>query len=162
MIKFRTAVAMVGVMAIAAPLAARTPAPAPAALTGDVIERFIVCYPRIDAVRGQYRDEVARLERQHKAELDRLQSALADKRPPGQPPPFNDQAYRDLDSRRYALVRQPARARVFLPVALGCGFNSLDAYAEALNAIIHHFPEKPDWLRPYLDRIAPKRLPNLE
>jgi hypothetical protein len=51
MIPTRTVMKMLNVVAIATPLAALSPSPPAAPLAGEVVERFIACYPRIDAVR---------------------------------------------------------------------------------------------------------------
>ena len=76
MIPTRTVMTMLSVVAIATPLAALSPAPPVAPLAAEVVERFIACYPRIDAARGRFREESAQLEQLHKAELDRHRAIL--------------------------------------------------------------------------------------
>ena len=145
--------------AIATPLAARSPSPPPAPLASEVIERFIACYPRIDAERCRFREEEARFEQHHEAELKQLYRDLVAKRGPGGHPNFDDfDAYRQ---RNYDLVTKPASDLVFLPIVRACGFESVDDYAAASAAVRYHFPSKPDWLRPYLDRVDGLRVPNL-
>jgi hypothetical protein len=151
---------MLSVAAIATPLAARTPASPPTPLAAEVIERFIACYPRIDAVRSRFREEAARLEQRHKAELDRLYRDLVAKRGPGGPPDV--EGFHAYAQRKDDLVKRPAADLVFLPILGGCGFESVADYAAALAAVIYYFPSQPDWLRPYLDRVDSLRVPNLD
>jgi hypothetical protein len=125
-----------------------------------VIERFIACYPRIDVVRTRFREETARLEQHHKAELERLYQDLVAKRGPGGPPDL--EGFHAYAQRKDDLVKQPAADLVFLPILRACGFESVADYAEAMQAVIHYFPSQPDWLRPYLDRVDGLRVPNLE
>jgi hypothetical protein len=160
MIPIRTVMKMLSVVAIATPLAALSPSPPAAPLAGEVVERFIACYPRIDAVRSRYREESARLEQLHKAELDRLYRDQVTKRGPGGPPDLDGfQAYVQVKD---DLVKRPAADLVFLPVLRACGFKNVADYAAALAAVIYHFPLQPDWLRPYLDRVDGLRVPNLD
>jgi hypothetical protein len=151
---------MLTVAAITTPLAALSPAPPPGPLAADEVERFIACYPRIDTARSRFRDESARLERLHKAELARLYSDLVAKRGPGERPDV--EGYHAYEQRKQDLVRRPAADLVFLPVLRACGFGSVADYAAALRAVIYHFPLQPDWLRPYLDRVDGLRVPNLD
>ena len=160
MTRTRTVLTMLSVAAIATPLAARSPAPTPAPLAAEVIERFIACYPRIDAVRSRFREEAARLEQHHKAELDRLYRDLVAKRGPGDPPDLA--GFHAYAQRKDDLVRRPAADLVFLPIVRACGFESVADYAAAIAAVNYHFPSQPDWLRPYLDRVDGLRVPNLD
>ena len=150
---------MLSVVAIATPLAALSPAPPAAPLPAKVVERFIACYPRIDTARSRFREESVRLEQLHKAELDPYRDLVA-KRGPGGPPDL--EAFRAYAQRKDDLVKRPAADLVFLPIVRACGFESVADYAAALAAVIHHFPLKPDWLRPYLDRVDGLRVPNLD
>jgi hypothetical protein len=149
---------MLSIAAIATPLAASTPAPPPVPLAAEVIERFIACYPRIDVVRSRFREEAARLEQHHKAELERLYRDLVAKRGPGGPPDL--EGFRAYAQRMDDLVKRPAAELVFLPILRACGF--VANYAEAMRAVIYYFPSQPDWLRPYLDRVDGLRVPNLD
>lgn len=148
----RAVMTMLSVATISAPLAALSPAPPPAPLTAETIERFIACYPRVDAVRSRFREEAARLEQHHKVELGRLLDSSGSSSQPSI-------AYVE---RKYDLVTQPAADLVFLPVLRACGFKSVADYADALAAVIYHFRSQPDWLRPYLDRVDGLRVPNLD
>ena len=152
--------AILSVVAIATPLAALSPAPPAAPLAAEVVERFIACYPRIDAARGRFREESAQLEQLHKAELDRLYQDLVTKRGPGGPPDL--EGFQAYAQRKDDLVKRPAADLVFLPILRACGFESVADYAAALASVIHHFPLRPDWLRPYLDRVDGLRVPNLD
>jgi hypothetical protein len=156
----RIVMTMLSAAAIATALAALSPAPPAAPLDAEVVERFIDCYPRIDAVRSRYRDEMAQLEKVYKPELDRLYRDLVTKRRPGEPPDLEGfQAYAQV---RDELVKRPAADLVFLPILQACGFKSVADYAAALAAVIFHFPLQPEWLRPYLDRVDGLRVPNLD
>lgn len=142
-----------------APLIAQTSDTIPPPLSAEVLERFITCYPRVDAVRDQFRKEVARLEQHHKVKLDRLHQHLLGGRGPNYAP--NPDAMISYGQKRDSLVRMPAGDHVFLPVVRGCGFDSIADYATALYAVIHNFPKKPGWLLPYMDRVDGLRVPNL-
>ena len=142
-----------------APLTAQPSDTSPAPLSAEVLERFITCYPRVDAVRDQFREEVARLEQRHKFELERLHQQLFGGNGPHHA--LNPDAMISYGQKRDSLVRLPAGDRVFLPVVRDCGFDSIADYATALYAVIHHFPRKPGWLRPYMDRVEGLRVPNL-
>jgi hypothetical protein len=160
MTRTRTVMTVLSVAAIATPLAANSPAPPPAPLAAEVIERFIACYPRIDAVRVRFREEAARLEQHHKADLDRLSRDLETKRGPGGPPDLD--GFHTHAQHKDDLVNRPAADLVFLPVLRACGFKSVADYAESMRAVIYHFSSQPDWLRPYLERVDGLRVPNLD
>ena len=148
-----TVMTMLSVAAIATPLAARSPPPSPDPLAAEVIERFIACYPRIDAARNRFREEAARLEQHHKTELRRLLDSSG--------PPDTEGLFAYVE-RKHDLVQGPAADLVFLPILRACGFESVADYATAMAAVIYHFPSQPDWLRPYLDRVDGLRVPNLD
>lgn len=144
-----------------APLAsATTPTPPPLPLTAVTIQRFIDCYPRIDDVRGAYRDEVKRLKEKHAPELGRLYGELAAPQGPGGSPSLEH--YRSYLDREDALVRGPASDAVLLPVVRACGFVSVAEYSAALMSIIFHYPSQPEWLAPYSHRLEGLRVPNLD
>ena len=147
---------LLGVAAIATPLDAHTPARPPAPITTTIVERYIACYPRVDAVRSRFREEAARLTKLHEVELDRFRAATRD--PDGSPNLQRMDAYSQVEN---YLVKQPAADLIFLPVLRVCGFESIDAYAAAMSAIIYYYPLRPDWLLPYLDRVDGLRVPNL-
>lgn len=151
---------LMSVAAIATPLAALSPTPPPAPLAAEVVERFITCYPRIDAVRSRFREKSADLEQLHKAELDRLERNLVTKQGSGQSPDL--ESSQAIEQRRDDLVKRPAADLVFLPVLRACGFESVADYAAAMTAVIYHFPLQPVWLQPYISRVDGLRLPNLD
>lgn len=142
-----------------APLIAQTSDTTPPPLSAEVLERFIACYPRVDAVRDKFRKEVARLEQLHKVELDRLHQHLLGGSAPNYAP--NPDAMISYGQKMDSLVRLPASDHVFLPVLRDCGFDNIADYATALYAVIHYFPKKPGWLLPYMDRVDGLRVPNL-
>ncbi len=151
---------MMSVAAIATPLAALSPTPPPAPLAAEVVERFIACYPQIDAVRSRFREKSAELEQLHKVELDRLNRDLVTKHATGRSP--NLESFQAFAQRKDDLVKRPAADLVFLPVLRACGFESVADYAAAMTAVIYHFPLRPVWLQPYLGRVDGLRVPNLD
>jgi len=156
----RIVMTMMSVAVIATPLAALSPTPPPAPLAAEVVERFIACYPRIDAVRSRFREKSADLEQLHKAELERLNRDLVTKHGIGGSP--HSEGFQAFAQRKDDLVKRPAADLVFLPVLRSCGFQSVADYAAAMSAVIYHFPLQPFWLRPYLDRVDGLRVPNLD
>jgi hypothetical protein len=124
------------------------------------IQRFIACYPRIDDVRGAYRDEVKRLKEKHAAELERLYRELVAPHGPSGPPSLD--GYRTYLAREDALVRRPASDTVFLPVVQGCSFANVAEYEAALMSVIYHYPGQPKWLAPYRQSLEGLRVPNLD
>lgn len=156
----RIAMTLMSVAVIATPLAALSPTPPPAPLAAEVVERFIACYPRIDAVRSLFREKSADLEQLHKAELDRLERDLMTKHESGRSPDL--ESFQAIAQRKDDLVKRPAADLVFLPVLRACGFESVADYASAMTAVIYHFPLRPVWLLPYLGRVEGLRVPNLD